>query len=105
MASLHVNPCDLNHIFGKVLPYFDRLDALVLAGKHWAVWNSPRLWVSAKGDPDDSTLGESFMKTLKVEDVYLADHQDLQTQRGRLITFWKMATIKGGPFVPEFGGI
>lgn len=45
--------------------------------------------MSAKGNPYDNAKAESFFKTLKTEEVYLKDYQNLTEARGNV-----------GPFIP-----
>ena len=46
-----------------------------------------RISMSRAGNPYDNALAESFMRTLKCEQVYLADYRDLEDARDRIGAF------------------
>ena len=46
-----------------------------------------RISMSRKGNPYDNAVVESFMKTLKTEEVYLWDYQTMEDAQGRLSYF------------------
>jgi len=43
--------------------------------------------MSRRGNPYDNAFAESFMKTLKYEEVYLTEYEDLADARGRIADF------------------
>ncbi len=43
--------------------------------------------MSRRGNPYDNAACESFMKTLKCEEVYRSEYQDLEDARARIGTF------------------
>ena len=43
--------------------------------------------MSRRGNPYDNAQAESFMKTLKYEEVYLSDYANLSEARGRICHF------------------
>jgi len=49
--------------------------------------HSFRLSMSRPGNPYDNAAMESFFKTVKVEEVYLGEYEDLADVRKRLATF------------------
>jgi len=46
-----------------------------------------RISMSRRGNPYDNAFAESFMKTLKYEEVYLTEYQDLPDARARIADF------------------
>src|SRR5437660_7335191 len=52
--------------------------------------------MSRKGNPWDNAACESFMKTLKYEEVYRTEYRNWQTRRLGSASFWRRCTTKSG---------
>jgi putative transposase len=53
-----------------------------------------RISMSRKGNPYDNAAAESFMKTLKYEEVYLWDYQSVEDVKHRIPYFLQKSTIR-----------
>ena len=52
--------------------------------------------MSRKGNPYDNAKAESFMKTLKCEQVYLSEYDNLADAKAQIGHFWKPFTTRSG---------
>jgi len=55
-----------------------------------------RISMSGKGNPYDNATCESFMKTLKYEEVYRQEYRDLAEARACIERFWSRSTTSSG---------
>jgi putative transposase len=55
-----------------------------------------RISMSRRGNPWDNAICESFMKTLKCEEVYRSEYRNLAEARARIGEFWRRSTTRSG---------